>query len=123
MISIILITCLFHNEFKLTATRFHFFPFSGSFFSYLFLSNILHIHSVQVLVLMLPLSSYMSVYCRIHHHCFISTYHASPDMTDMGFHTSVAGTFCLNFLHFQQNGKEMWLSRTISNTECLLFGW
>jgi len=26
---------------------------------------------------------------------------------------------CQNFLHLDQNGKDMWLNRTISNTECL----
>jgi len=50
------------------------------------------------------------------HHCFMSTYHASPDMTDMGFHTSVDGTFCQHFIHLNQNwstGQSVILSSCI----------
>jgi len=43
-----------------------------------------------------------------HRHChFTTTFHVSLDKTNMGFHASVAGTFCQNF-HFHQKGEETW---------------
>jgi len=39
-------------------------------------------------------------------------------MTNTGFHSNMAGTFCQNFVHLH-HGKEMWLNTTINNTECL----
>jgi len=54
-----------------------------------------------------------------YHHRLTSIYHVSFDITNTGFHTGMAGTSCQSFLHLHQNGKEMFLNRKISNTECL----
>jgi len=50
---------------------------------------------------------------------FFNIYRVSFDKTNMSFHASVTRTLCQNFLHLHRNGKEIYLSRTINNTECL----
>jgi len=62
--------------------------------------------------------------CHHHHHlCFTSPYHASSNMTDAGFHASVAGTFLPNFFTFTKTWRCGSAGQSVIRSACITAVW